>query len=65
MSRTLSQVKAELLPQLTAQHAAELKQQTDRLLWIEYNIFPLADVHNSINSTFGEALAEWVEEEMS
>ena len=58
---TLTEAKAILTKKLTLAHAKEWEQETDKLLWIEYNIFPLADVQSSINTTFGERLADWVE----
>ena len=44
--------------------SAALDNETDKLLWIEYYVFPRATEteHLSICTTFGELLAEWVEE---
>lgn len=60
--RTLSDIKVELAPHLTYEQAIHWDANDDGLLWIEYNIFPLINFNHSINSTWGEVVAEHIEE---
>ena len=62
---TFSEAKAALAPKITPElGAAYCDLPTDGMLWVEHNIFPLADISLSITSVAGELLAEWCEEEL-
>lgn len=61
---TLGEAKALILPHLNATLAVEWACTTDSLLWIEYELFPLIDVQSSTCSVFGQALAEFIEDNL-
>ena len=63
MARTYSEVLAQITPYITLERATIWDAETDKFLWIEWNMFPLIDLGNSTNSAFGELVAEYIEDE--
>lgn len=54
----MTTIAQAIAPFITEANAAELMAQTDRYLWIEYNIIDQADLPHS------EALVGWIEDRL-
>ena len=61
MKHTIDTAMTLITPTLTIEQARAYEAEADKLIWIEDNIFPVANIQSSINTGFGERLANAIE----
>jgi len=60
----MSEAKVAVQPLINKKNAAEYMTKTDRGLWVESTIIAPAGIQSSITSDFGEALCNWIEDQL-
>ncbi len=60
----MTEAQLAVQPLINLQSAAKYKAQADKGLWVESNIMQPAGINSSINTNFGEALCNWIEDQL-
>jgi len=60
----MSEAKVAVQPLINKKNAAEYMAKTDRGLWVESTIMHPAGIKSSITGDFGEAICNWIEDQL-
>jgi len=60
----MTEAKEAVSSLINKRNAMKWAVTTDQMIWVESNIMAPAGIQSSINTDFGEALCDWIEDEL-